>query len=499
MREKRLSLNTLTSLFLQLTTIVCGFILPRLILNHFGSEVNGLVNSITQFLAVISFFELGVGAVVQSALYKPLADKDNKQISCIMASAGRFFKGLAYLLFIYVVILCIAYPRMVPADFDVQYTAALIIIISISSFAQYYFGIVNNILLSADQRGYIHFSLQAISIIVNTIVCAVLLQLGCGIHIVKLTTSLIYIIRPIILQQYVKKHYAVDRRIVFEKEPIQQKWNGVAQHLAAYVLDNTDVLILSLFSTLSYVSIYSVYHFVVYGVKQLIVAMTNGIQSLAGELWAKQKYEELNHFFGWVEWAIHTGTIFAFGCTSVLIVPFVQVYTIEVHDIDYVVPLFAFLITIANMLHCLKTPYQILITACNHFRQTQSCFMIAAIMNLLISIVGIYFYGLTGVAVGTLIAMLFQTIWMVLYDSKHLIQWPIGNFLKQITVDILVFAASYSVTIHFSMKEICFFAWFLLAVQVAVIWLLFIFVINVVFYRHYMIHLKNIWIGKNKL
>lgn len=75
MRQKRLLYNTVSSLIFQLTTIICGFILPRLILNAFGSEVNGLVNSIAQFLGVISFLELGVGAVVQSA-FPSTADKE---------------------------------------------------------------------------------------------------------------------------------------------------------------------------------------------------------------------------------------------------------------------------------------------------------------------------------------------------------------------------------------------------------------------------------------
>jgi hypothetical protein len=91
LRKKLLIFNTLSSLIFQITTIICGFILPRLILQTFGSTTNGLVNSITQFLQIISFMELGVGAVVQSSLYKPLVDKDNKLISKITVSARRFF------------------------------------------------------------------------------------------------------------------------------------------------------------------------------------------------------------------------------------------------------------------------------------------------------------------------------------------------------------------------------------------------------------------------
>ena len=73
----KLMKNTISSFVFQITTIICGFILPRLILQQYGSEVNGLINSLNQFLGVISFLELGVGAVIQSALYKPLAQNNN--------------------------------------------------------------------------------------------------------------------------------------------------------------------------------------------------------------------------------------------------------------------------------------------------------------------------------------------------------------------------------------------------------------------------------------
>ena len=112
-RKRRLFYNTISSLIFQLTTIICGFILPRLILTAFGSEVNGLVNSIIQFLGIISFLELGVGAVVQSTLYKPLAEKNYKDVSKIISSANRFFSRLGIILFIYVIFLIVIFPFFV--------------------------------------------------------------------------------------------------------------------------------------------------------------------------------------------------------------------------------------------------------------------------------------------------------------------------------------------------------------------------------------------------
>lgn len=482
MRGKRLFYNTISSLVFQVTTIVCGFILPRLILNAFGSEVNGLVNSIAQFLGVISFLELGVGAVVQSALYKPLAEKNQEDVSKIIASANKFFTRLGQILLIYVIVLVIVYPQFAGKNFGFAYTATLIVAISISSFAQYFFGIVNRLLLTADQRGYIQYNAQTLAVVCNTAACFVLIRVGCSIQIVKLTTSLIYLLQPFLIYLYVRHHYSIDRKIKYIKEPIPQKWNGIAQHVAAVILDGTDTIVLTLFATLSDVSIYSVYFLVVKGVKQLFMSMTNGITSLIGELWAKQELKELNKTFSWTEWVIHTGTTFVFGLTAILIVPFVKVYTLGIHDANYIQPLFAALIVAANAGHCLRLPYNIIILAAGHYKQTQNNYIIAAILNIVVSVVTVKAWGLIGVAIGTLVAMGYQTVWMAVYSSKNLIKWPLRNFAKQIFVDGLTVIIGFFTTRMIAMPEATYIEWVFLAVKTAFIWVVIIGVLNMVFY-----------------
>ena len=201
---------TISSFIFQIATIICGFILPRLILQHFGSEVNGLVNSITQFLQIISFLELGMGSVVQSSLYKPLSDKNDYEISAIIVSAGKFFKRLAAILLVYVIVLLVLYPYIANSNFSHVYSATLIAAMSISSFAQYYFGVVDRLLLTADQYGYIQYISQTITLILNTFVCVILIKSGSSIQIVKLVTSLIYLLRPVYLRIYVNRHYNIN-------------------------------------------------------------------------------------------------------------------------------------------------------------------------------------------------------------------------------------------------------------------------------------------------
>ena len=486
-RKKLLALNTSSSLIFQLTTIICGFIVPKLILQTYGSEVNGLINSITQFLAIIAFLELGVGAVIQSSLYKPLAEKDDVEISKIVVSGQKFFSRLARILLIYVIILMGVYPLVAKSNFGFLYTATMIFVISISSFAQYYFGIVNSLLITANQRGYFSFNIQTVTLILNTIACFILIKLGASIHIVKLTTSLIYLFRPILLSLYVKKNYNIDWNIKYSGEPIKQKWNGIAQHVASVILDGTDNIVLTIFMGLEAVSIYSVYNLVVTGVKRLLLSMTNGIKSLMGEMLAKEEFDKLRKFFGWVEWSIHTGTIFIFAVTSVLIVPFVEVYTSGINDANYTQPIFALLIVAANAGHCLRLPYNLMILAGGHYKQTQSNYVVASILNIVISIILVNFLGLVGIAIGTLIAMLYQTIWMAIYDSKNFIKWPIRNFVKQFLIDFITAILIILIGKIISINDITWSGWILYAIKVSLIAVAFILLINYIFYRPYII------------
>lgn len=484
-RKKLLALNTSSSLIFQLTTIICGFIIPRLILQTYGSEVNGLINSITQFLAIIAFLELGVGAVIQSSLYKPLAEKDDLEISKIVVSGQKFFSRLAMILLVYVIILMGVYPLVAKSNFGFLYTATMILVISISSFAQYYFGIVNSLLITANQRGYFSFNIQTVTLILNTVACFILIKLGASIHIVKLTTSLIYLFRPILLSLYVKKSYNIDWNIKYSGEPIKQKWNGIAQHVASVVLDGTDNIVLTIFMGLEAVSIYSVYNLVVSGVKRLLLSTTNGIQSLMGEMLAKEEFDKLRKFFGWVEWSIHTGTIFIFAVTSVLIVPFVEVYTLGINDANYTQPLFALLIVAANAGHCLRLPYNLMILAGGHYKQTQSNYVVASVLNIVVSIILVKFLGLVGVAIGTLIAMLYQTIWMAIYDSKNFIKWPIRNFVKQFLIDFITAIMIILIGKIISINDITWVGWILYAIKVSLVAVVFILLINYIFYRSY--------------
>ena len=482
MRKKKLTLNTFSSFAMQIFTVIYGLILPRLIILQFGSDVNGLINSIKQFLSVVSFLELGMGAVVQSALYKPLNDKDGVTVSKILKSSQRFFSVIGKILIIYVFLLIIVFPLFVKQAFSWTYIAMLIVALSMAQFSQYLFGITDSLLLTADQTGYIQYFSHIIAIIINTVLSIVLIKCGAGIHLIQFSISAVYLIRPILIRLYINHHYLIDRKITYDEDPLKQKWNGFAQHMAYFILDGTDIIVLTLFSSLSTVSVYSAYQMVIMGIKQLFISASYGFQSLAGQLWAAEDKEKLNRTLNLMENLYHVLVAFVFGCSSVLIVPFVMVYTSGVNDANYNQPIFAVLNLIAYALYCTNSPNHIMILAAGHYKQTQWYFVASATINLVLSIILVHFYGLIGVAIGTLAALIFQSIWMSWYNICVLKTRKIVFLLKRYICDFVVVIISYALTCNTQLASISWYGWIMMSIKTAAVWGAISLVVNLVVY-----------------
>lgn len=470
MRKKRFVLNSISSFGGQIVTLICGFILPRLILTAYGTEVNGLVSSINQFLTVVSLTEFGMTAVVQSSLYEAIAERDNIKISKILTSSSNFFRKIGTMLIVYSLLLGAFYPVLVHTKFDYLYVFALVIILSINSIAQYMIGITNDQLISADQHAYITSLSSMITTAANTVACYLVIKAGAGIHAVKLTTALIFLIRPIVSTVYVKTHYNVNKHTAYEVEPIKQKWNGVSQHIAYYVFSSTDVMVLTLFSTLENVSIYSVYVLILNGLKQLCSLFENGIKPLLGEAWAKKDSNRLRRYFSAYEVVMHFGSIAIFGCASSLILAFVSIYTRGVNDANYLVPRFAFFITVAYAFLNIRNPYNALIQAVGHYKQTQKNYISVACINIVISVLMVYKFGLVGVALGTLIAACYQVLWQANYLYKTILNFKIIRLIKLILSDCCSFCIGTFVVAMLPVNAKSYIGWGLTAIPIFAVW-----------------------------
>lgn len=495
-REKKAKLNSLTAIVYLLLNFASGFILPNLIISYYGSVTNGLVNSINQFLQVFTFLEMGMGVVIVSALYSPIANGDDEQRNKVISSGVSFYRKVGLILTLYVIVLMILYPKLIDIADENIYVKILILAISAGMFGQYYFGSVDRCIITAYQKSYIYNVVQSVLIVVTTITSVVLIVTGKSIEVIKALGGLIALGSPMFVRIYLNNNYDIDRDVKYTIEPIKQKWNGVAQHVSYIVCQSTDTVVLTLFSTLENVSVYAVYNLVSNGLTSLISALLSGAKDFMGNLNAHNEEDRLCSFFSDFEWISHNLCVISFSCAECLILDFIKLYTINVSDADYIQPVFGHVFMMAAAVFCLWIPYNMLVQALGHYKQTQNIYVVAAIINVVISIVLVNNMGMVGVAIGTLLAMLYQTCCLARYCYKEIFKMSITSIGKMIFFDLICILASLF-TQHFITIEVCsFFSWSVKAFICLAVAFFIVVMLNMVFYRQ---NLRRVFIRFKKI
>ena len=493
MRSKKAIINIISSLLLQVVMVISNLIVPIFIIKSFGSNVNGLVTSITQFLAYITLLESGFGPVVKSILYKPIANKNREEIKKILKASERFFRIISYIFIAYIVVLCIGLPLIVSKEFNSFYTLSLVVIISISTFAEYYFGMTYKLYLQAEQRTYVTSFIQIGTTILNTIMIVILIYFGQSIQVVKLASAIIFIARPILQNIYVKKKFNINLNDTKSDYKIKQKWDGLAQHIAAVIHNNTDVVVLTLFTNTVEVSVYSVYLLIVNGIKSVIQAFTGGVDASFGDMIAKGEKEILNRSFKNYELFYFTIATIIFSVTLIMILPFIRVYTQGITDADYYRPVFAFLIVLAEFMWTIRLPYSSITLAAGHFKETMKGAWLESIINIVLSVLLVFKFGIIGVAIGTLVAMAIRTVEFVYHTNKYILE------RKQIESIIRFLVISVQIIVIILLSKLLpvyeftnYFIWIKYACIVSVLVMLIVVPINALLYKNEVKGLLNI-------
>ncbi len=437
MRGKKTVINTIMGLFQEVISIISALILPRLILSFYGSKYNGLINSITQFLSCAVLLRSGIGGATRAALYKPLANKNQDEINSIIKATDIFMKKVGILLLVLILVAATIYPYIVKNEFEWMYTFSLFCIIGIGVFAESFFGITYLILLQADQKLWIASLMKTVCYIINIIVSSILICNNQSIHIVKLASAAIFVLYPIMQSIFVKKKYNINTNVKPDNSAISQRWDAFWHQVATFVTYNTDITILTLFTNMLEVSVYSVYALVVSGLKSVILSISNGLEAAFGNMIARQEDELLKENVSIIEFVIYSVSTVLFSSAIVLIIPFVRLYTQNITDVNYIRPVFAVIILVAQFFNCIRLPYQLVIQAAGHYKQTKNGAIIEVLLNILISILLVMKLGLIGVAIGTLISAIIRTIELSIYMSKTLVKRNWCIVIKRISDALL--------------------------------------------------------------
>lgn len=482
--KKSAAINTFASLIFQGMSIISGLILPRLILSAFGSDVNGLVSSLQQFLNYIGLLDGGVSTVIMTALYNPLQKNDIKKVSGIIKAADAFFHKIGLIFILYSLSLSIIYPLVVKTPFSWTYVASLSIILGFTLLIQYLFSISYRTLLIADRRGYIVYFSQSVFIVLNLVISVIVIKTYPEIHLLKLLSAAAFLVQPILYGSYVKKHYDLDRMIGPDKDALSQKWDGFGQNFALFIHNNTDVVVLTFLSTLRDVSVYTVYLMVINALKTIVSTVSQAIIPSLGNIYARNSEGEIKKAFEYYNFFVYNLTTFLNACGIVLLVPFVKLYTLNISDANYDRPVFGIVLLMAYALESYREPYLQMTYTANKYRETSKSAYLEAVINIILSILFVWKLGLLGVALGTVISVIYRLIWLVIFNSKYIIKRPIKKWIREISSSIIFIALFYFIVNRLiSFESLSIKGWVINAIIVAICALIGIMITDLIFYR----------------
>ena len=114
-------------------------------------------------------------------------------------------------------------------------------------------------------------------------------------------------------------------------------------------------------------------------------------------------------------------TFSLFCIAGLFILPFMALYTSGVTDVNYVDPVLPYLFIAVSLLSKGRTSSNQAINYAGHFKQTQWRSMFESFINLTVSLIAVNRFGIYGVLIGTIAALLYRTNDMILYANRRIL------------------------------------------------------------------------------
>lgn len=234
--------NLFYSFGTRIIILVLGFILPRLLITSFGSEVNGLLSTVTQIFTYLALLEAGIGNSAVNALYKPLRDKDYNTANEVVNEAKHYFQKVSIIYGICVLVFAVVYPFCTHSLIGKGIIFWVIMLQGLSSVISYYFSAYYTHLLTADGKRYINENISFFTYVISSVLKIVLIMNGFGVISVQIGFLVISVIKAPCLYFICKKKYNWLRKTTKKNSKyLKERGAFVVHELSATIFNSTDV------------------------------------------------------------------------------------------------------------------------------------------------------------------------------------------------------------------------------------------------------------------
>ncbi|MEG2336716.1 MAG: sugar transporter [Bacteroidales bacterium] len=418
--------NSKVGLVLYAFQLFVAFFSRKYFIDYLGSDLLGLNTIAVSLLNFLNLAELGVGAAIAYSLYSPLLTKDREKIQNIISIQAYLYRNIGFVILGTACVLAFFFPYFFgKTNLPLSYAYLTFGVFLFSNLLGYFFN-YKQILFEADQKLYkVNYIVQGGRILKSLCQIGVLLYMPTP-YIPWLGLEVLFaILTSVGLQLAIQKDYPwlkaspKQGRLLKNKYPdIIRKTKQIFFHkIGGIALGQTTPLIIYAYASLSLVTKYGNYTLITLGITSLIANLFKGMDGSIGNLIAENNPSQSQKVF----WELFS---FRFWFASVLCVglfflsnPFVSLWVGPSFVLDSAILL---LIVASVFIQISRGVVDSYIAASGLFQDIWAPILEASI-NVGLSILLGYYYGLHGILAGVLISLiLIICIWkpFFLFRSK---------------------------------------------------------------------------------
>jgi O-antigen/teichoic acid export membrane protein len=420
--KRNVLVNVLSYAVLQVVNILVAVFLPRLYLQVYGSEINGLIATINNFISYFSYIEAGIGLALMFALYKPLAEKNVDMINKVVSYSRKTYLKISAFYFLLIVIFSSFYPFVAPSsELSTIDFAALILIIGLYGASDFLTMSKYRVLLTADKKEYV-ISLSAIAsqaIRFVSVFCVLRFAYGISVLMVKLIPVATIFLRSLILAIYVRKHYpdiSFKEKASKAEVHVSTHWDALLFQISINLCTTFPVILVSQLFGYAQANVFSTYYLIVSGVISVVSALSSGVTPIFGQLSSQGgdisgQYRKFELFVALVITSI-------FVTSAPLVEPFVLFYSSVVKDVSYANEWYGVLLSLWGLLFVYRIPLTAGINAYGIYKETRLTNVVNIVLLVGLSLLLGFCLGISGIIIAMIISSLHRDVFYCISLSK---------------------------------------------------------------------------------
>lgn len=441
--KKRLVFNNVLYGFgTKIAVMALSIVLPRLFIVSFGSEVNGLLSTITQIFTYLALLEAGIGNATINALYRPLDDDNKEQVCGVLSEARAYYRRVTVVYILCVVAFAVVYPLFADISMSRPMITAIVLLQGAPSCISYYYCAAYMQLLVADGKQYVVENVNFAIHVGTSAIKILLVALGQNIVLVQVGFFAISMLKIPLLIVLTYKRYPWLKLVKTKRyTSIKERGAFVVHEVSSTVFSNTDIILISTFCNFAMASVYSVYNLVFGALNSMINTANAGLGFILGQSHYKdpERFRKVYDAYSFI-YSLIVFTVMTIA--YVMITPFVTLYTTGVGDANYIIRGLPLLFAVINIMSGFRAVAARLITVSGHAGRTSSHSIAETIINVVASLILVNIWGIHGVLWGTVIALSYRMNDIIIYANKViLLRSPMKEY-KRLLIFGIVFAAS---------------------------------------------------------